>query len=139
VVSTAGTSAAAPSATISAGTLSYWNGSSYSSVTLSSTPSYALSNLLVDYTTSVSGHGVEVKIAADSVAMEQVPTTSTTPSGSGSITRTETQATVGSPMLGTFTYQIWVDGSNVVDLTVDVALGTLTSKSIYQAAPSAGS
>jgi len=138
-VSTAGTSAAVPSATISAGTLSYWNGSSYSSVTLSSTPSYALSNLLVDYTTSVSGHGVEVKIAADSVAMEQVPTTSTTPSGSGSITRTETQATVGSPMLGTFTYQIWVDGSNVVDLTVDVALGTLTSKSIYQAAPSAGS
>ena len=139
VVSTAGTSAAAPSATISAGTLSYWNGSSYSTVTLSTTPTYALSNLLLDYTTTVGGHGVEVKIATDSVTMEQVPTTSTTPTGSGSITRTETQATVGSPMLGTFTYQVWVDGSQVVDLTIDVALGTLTSKSIYQAAPSAGS
>jgi hypothetical protein len=94
---------------------------------------------LLDYTTTVGGHGVEVKIATDSVTMEQVPTTSTTPTGSGSITRTETQATVGSPMQGSFTYQVWVDGSQVVDFTIDVALGTLTSKSIYQAAPSAGS
>jgi type II secretory pathway pseudopilin PulG len=137
VVSTAGTSAGAPSATISAGTLSYWNGTGYSSVTLSTLPTYSLSNLLLDYTTTVGGHGVEVKIATDSVSMEQVPTTSTTPTGSGSITRTETQATVGSPMLGSFTYQIWVDGSQVVNLTVDVALGTLTSKSIYQPAPTA--
>ena len=139
VVSTAGTSAVAPSATISAGTLSYWNGTGYSTVALSTLPTYSLSNLLLDYTTSVGGHGVEVKIATDSVSMEQVPTTTTIPTGSGSITRTETQATVGSPMIGSFTYQIWVDGSQVVNLTVDVALGTLTSKSIYQPAPSAAS
>lgn len=139
VVSTAGSSAAAPSATISTGTLSYWNGTGYSSVNLATTPSYTLKNLLLDYTSSISGHGVEVRIFADTVAMEQVPTSSSTPSGSGSITRTETEASVGSPMLGSFTYQVWVDGTSVVDLTIDVSLGTLVSKSIYQPAPSAGS
>src|SRR5262245_40889033 len=139
VASTAGTSAAAPSATITAGSLSYWNGTGYTTVNLTTTPAYALSNLLLDRSTSVGGHAVEVKIATDSLAMEQVPSTSTTPTGSGSITRTETKATIGSPILGTITYQVWVDGSQVVDLSVDVSLGTLSSKSIYQPAPSAGS
>ena len=139
VVTTAGTSAAAPTATINGGSLAYWNGSGYTTVNLTTTPAYALSNLLLDRSTSISGHTVEVKIAADSLAMEQVPTTSTTPTGSGSITRTETKATIGSPIIGTFTYQVWVDGSQVVNLTVDVSLGTLSSKSIYQPAPSAGS
>jgi type II secretory pathway pseudopilin PulG len=139
VVSTAGTSAAAPSATINGGTLSYWNGTGYTSVALATTPAYALSNLVVDRSTTVSGHTVEVKVATDSLSMEQVPTTSTTPTGSGSITRTETNASIGSPILGTFTYEVWVDGGQVVDLEIDVSLGTLSSKSIYQPAPSAGS
>ena len=139
VVTTAGTSASVPTATINSGSLSYWNGTGYTTVALASNPSYALSNLLVDRSTSVSGHTVEVKVAADSVAMEQVPTTSTTPTGSGSITRTETKAAIGSPILGTFSYQVLVDGSLVVDLEIDVSLGTLSSKSLYQPAPTAAS
>jgi type II secretory pathway pseudopilin PulG len=140
VVSTAGTGAAAPTATINAGTLSYWNGLAYTSVNLSTTPAYSLSGLLLDHTTLTADlHTVRVRIATDSLEMESVPTVSSTPSGGGSILRNETEATVGSPMLGTFTYEMWIDGSEVVDLEIDVSMGTLTSKSIYQPAPSAGS
>ena len=46
------------------------------------------------------------------------------------------QATVGSPVFGTFDYEVWVDGVQVVDLTINLSLGTATSKSIYQPAPS---
>ena len=140
VVSTAGTAAAAPTATINAGTLSYWNGVGYSSVNLATTPTYFLTGLLLDHTTLTSDlHTVRIKIATDALEMESVPTVSSTPSGSGSILRNQTQATVGSPILGTFTYEMWVDGSQVVDLEIDVSMGTLTSKSVYQPAPSAGS
>lgn len=140
VVSTAGTGAAAPTATINSGTLSYWNGLGYTSVTLATTPAYSLSGLLLDHTTLTSDlHTVRIKIATDSLEMESVPTVTSTPSGSGSILRNESKATVGSPMLGTFTYEMWLDGSQVVNLEIDVSMGTLTSKSIYQPAPSAGS
>jgi type II secretory pathway pseudopilin PulG len=140
VVSTAGTSAAVPTATINAGTLSYWNGLGYTSVNLTTTPTYSLSGLLLDHTTLTSDlHTVRIKIATDSLEMESVPTVTSTPSGSGSILRNETRATVGSPMVGTFTYEMWLDGSQVVNFEIDVSMGTLTSKSIYQPAPSAGS
>ena len=139
VVSTAGTGAALPTAN-NVGTLSYWNGLGYTSVNLNTTPTYSLSGLLLDHTTLTSDlHTVRVRIATDSLEMESVPIVSSTPSGSGSILRNETQATVGSPMLGTFTYQMWLDGSEVVNLEIDVSMGTLTAKSIYQPAPSAGS
>jgi len=96
--------------------------------------------LLLDHSTPTPDlHTVRVRIAADSLEMESVPTVSSTPSGSGSILRNETQATVGSPMLGTFTYQRWLDGNEVVNLEIDVSMGTLTAKSTYQPAPSAGS
>jgi type II secretory pathway pseudopilin PulG len=139
VVSTAGTAAAAPTATINAGTLIYWNGLGYTSVNLATTPSYSLTGLLLDHTTLTADlHTVRVRIATDSVAMESVPTVTSTPSGSGSILRNETKATVGSPLLGTFTYEMWLDGSEVVNLAIDLSLGTLTSKSVYEPAPSAG-
>jgi type II secretory pathway pseudopilin PulG len=140
VVSTAGTGAAAPTASINSGTLSYWNGLGYTSVDLATTPTYSLSGLLLDHTTLTSDlHTVRIRIAADSLEMESVPTVSSTPSGSGSALRNETRATVGSPMLGTFTYELWLDGNLVVNLAIDVSMGILTSKSIYEPAPSAGS
>lgn len=140
IQATAGTNAAAPTATIGGGTLSYWNGTGYSSVSLSSTPTYALSGLQLDHTTlTLDGHTVQIRIEALTLEMESVPAVSSTPSGSGSIVRNEAKGTIGSPVLGDFTYEIWVDGAQVVDLTITPSLGTLNAKSTYQPPPSAGS
>jgi hypothetical protein len=137
VVSTAGTSAAAPTATVGAGTLSYWNGTGYTGVNLATTPGYSLSGLVVDHSTTVGASTVRVRIASSgTISMQTIPTVTSTPSGGGSIVRNIAQATVGSPVFGTFDYEIWVDGAQVVDLTINVALGTATSKSIYQPPPS---
>ena len=146
VVSTAGTSADAPSAgtsaTINSGSLSYWNGTGYTSVNLTTTPGYALSGLELDHTTNVGLSIVNVRIAADSLAMGSVPTTSSSTTGCDLVTypscKTEAQASVGSPVSGTITYEVWVDLVKVVDLTIDVALGTVVSKSIYGPTPAGG-
>jgi type II secretory pathway pseudopilin PulG len=137
VVSTAGTSAAAPTATVNAGTLSYWNGTGYTSVNLATTPAYSLSGLVMDRSTTVGANAVRVRIGSSgTISMQTVPTATSTPTGSGSILRNIAQATVGSPVFGTFDYEVWVNGVQVVDLTINLSLGTATSKSIYQPAPS---
>ncbi len=141
VVSTAGSSAAAPAATINAGSLSYWNGTGYSVVNLTTTPGYSLSGLLLDHTTTVGAHAVEVRIAAPSLAMASVPTSTSSATGcpGGFPTcKTQAQATVGSPVSGTLTYEVWVDAVQVVNLTIEVGLGTTVSKSLYGPTPTAG-
>jgi hypothetical protein len=137
VVSTAGTSAAVPTATVDAGTLSYWSGAGYTSVNLATTPAYSLSGLVLDHTTTVGLDTVRVRIGSSgTVSMQTVPTVTSTPAGSGSILRNIAQATVGSPVFGTVDYEVWVNGVQVVDLTINLSLGTATAKSIYQPAPS---
>ena len=141
VQSTAGTSAAAPTATINAGSLAYWNGTGYTTVNLATTPGYALSGLLLDHTALVGLHTVEVKITAPSVSMGSVPATTTSTTGCAAAyptCKTDAQATIGSPISGTLTYEIWVDLINVVDLTIDLSLGTLAAKSLYGPTPTAG-
>ena len=141
VESTAGTSPAAPTATINAGSLSYWNGTGYSSVNLTTTPGYSLSGLQLDHTTAVGLHAVEVKISAPSLAMGSVPTSTSSATGcpAGFPTcKTEAQASVGSPISGTLTYEVWVDLVKVVDLSIEVGLGTSVSKSLYGPTPTAG-
>ncbi len=141
VQSTAGTSAAAPAATVDAGSLSYWNGTGYTTVNLATTPGYSLSGLVLDRTALVGVHTVEVKITAPSLAMGSVPATTFSTTGCSASYPTckkEAQATIGSPVLGTLTYEVWVDLVKVVDLTIDVGLGTAAAKSIYGPTPTAG-
>jgi len=140
---TAGTSAAAPTATINSGTISYWNGTGYTSVNLVTTPGYSLSNVELDHTTSVGASTVRVRIESqDPLAMGSVPATSLSTTGCNLMTfpscKTTAEATVGSPLSGSLTYQVWVDGVQVVDLVIEVALGTLISRSLYGPAPVAG-
>ena len=143
VVSTAGTSAAAPSAAINLGLLSYWNGLGYTVVNLTTTPGYSLSGILLDHTTLSGGHTVRVRMASDDpITMGSVPTTTTSTTGCNLVTfptcKTESLATIGSPISGSFTYEVWVDGTRVVDLLLLVELGTIQSKSIYGPPPVAG-
>jgi type II secretory pathway pseudopilin PulG len=144
VTTAAGTSPADPTTSI-AGTLSYWNGGGYSTVDLTDTPEYTLSNLelvhLADVTDANSVvHQIQIRIATvDSISMGSVPTTSESSEGcpAGGCT-TEALATVGSPIIGSLTYELWIDGAQVVNTLIDVSLGSLSSKSIYGPTPEAG-
>ena len=76
-----------------------------------------------------------------SVAMGSVPDTTTSTTGCAAAyptCKTDVQATIGSPISGSLTYQVLVDGVKVVDLTIDLSLGTLADKSLYGPTPTAG-
>ena len=89
---------AAPTATINAGSLAYWNGTGYTTVNLATTPGYNLSGLLLDRTALVGVHVVEVKPTAPSVAMGSVPATTTSTTGCTTAfptCKTAAQSTIG--------------------------------------------
>jgi len=138
VAATAGSTAAAPTATIDGGTLKYWNGSSYTSITLASTPGYTFSMPSTSITCTKSSRSVTTTMSSGTISMGSQPTTSSTPAGSGSILRNDVTATIGSPVYGTFTYTIVAQGVTVVNLTFTVDLGTISSRAVYRAAPTAG-
>jgi type II secretory pathway pseudopilin PulG len=136
-----GTNAAAPTATISAGTLKYWNGLSYTTINLTSGSNYSLPSYDQIVLATVGLHLVSVRMrlaTGSQLKMASVPTTASTPSGAGSITRTSVQSTIGSPVSGTLLYTVSVDGNTVVNLSLAVDLGTITAKTTYQPAPTAG-
>ncbi|HJS27005.1 MAG TPA: type II secretion system protein [Actinomycetota bacterium] len=147
VSTAAGTSAAAPTTSIT-GTLSYWDGGVYSTIDLGATPEYLLSGLELLHQAEVTDsdsvvHQIEVRIATvDSIGMGSIPATSVSTmdcdlTAHASCT-SEARATVGSPIIGSFTYELWVDGAQTVDLLIDVSFGSLASKSIYGPTPEAG-
>ena len=145
VFATAGTNAAAPTASVLAGTLKYWNGSGYTTKTLTTTGAsgsdYSVSSFDQSVVGTISGQTVTVRMrlaTGSTLKMASVPTTASTPSGTGSITRNTVTSTVGSPVSGDFQYTITINGNTVVDMTMHVDLGTITAKSVYQAAPAAG-
>jgi len=45
------------------------------------------------------------------------------------------EGTVTPPMRGPVYYEMWVDGVLVVNLTIDVNLGTTLAQGVYEAAP----
>jgi type II secretory pathway pseudopilin PulG len=144
VQATAGSSAAAPTATINAGSLKYWTGTNaaatQTTVTLATTPGYTIP---ASWSSSIgckaSGKTVTASMAVTGVvSMASQPTTSSTPSGSGSILRNDVTATIGSPVYGTFTYTIVAQEETVVNLSFTVDLGTISSRAVYRAAPTAG-
>ena len=143
----AGTTAVAPTTSI-AGTISYWTGGGYSTVDLGDSPEYSLSGLELLHQAEVTDANsvvrqVQVRIATvDAIRMGSLPGTSVSSTGcdltahAGCVT--EVRAKVGSPIIGSLTYEIWVDGAQTVDLRIDVSFGSLASKSIYGPAPEAG-
>jgi type II secretory pathway pseudopilin PulG len=147
VSTAAGTSAAAPTTSV-AGTLSYWNGAGYSTVDLSATPEYELSGLELVHQADVTDsdgavHEVELRIGTiDAIGMGSVPATSVSTADcdltAHASCKTEARATVGSPIIGSFIYELRVDGVQTMDLQIDVSLGSLSSKSIYGPTPEAG-
>jgi hypothetical protein len=139
VTATAGSSAAAPTATITSGTLSYYNGTGYTTVDLATTPSYTFPanwSKSVSWTQASPTRSVTVTMSATGTpGMGTQPSTSSSPSGSGSILRNDVTSSVGSPLAGNFTYTITrcVPGCTTsASVTITLDLGTITGRAVYQ-------
>ena len=140
---TAGTSAAAPTAAVSTSSpsplLSYWNGSSCTQ-NVAATSNVPAINATFSQSYSSPSRTVTITMTTTGLSAP-VATMSSTPSGSGSITRTAASAQLTSPIKGTVTYVVTVtQGANtttVANLTIQIDLGTTLASGTYQAAPSA--
>jgi type II secretory pathway pseudopilin PulG len=125
----------APSASVTAGTVSYWNGSNYTTVSATAAALTGL-NASSSFSQTIGGHTVVVTIATVPANMSAA-TTSISPSAAAlSITQVSAQAT---PPRVTLSYTIVLDGTNVVELQISVDLRTMEARGVYAAAPSAGS
>jgi hypothetical protein len=131
----AGLGAGAPSYT-SVGTISYWNGTGYTSVAPSATGG-AIPICPLAYN-SPSGYLVEISAGAGcpatSSTLGSAPSSAITVPGAAGATA-EARATLGAPVAGTFTYKITNTTPNpdvvICDLTVAVDLGSLTAMARY--------
>jgi hypothetical protein len=139
VTAEAGINAAAPSASVTSGTLSIWNptllGGSFQTlgtVTLGSgstitVPSITLTDLINPGLTLT----VSAQLRTGSSTISSTPGTCMTTLAC----RTRADATMGSPLVGTITYRFQL-GSNVVSMTITVDLGPLTASATYADPPS---
>jgi hypothetical protein len=156
-VATAGSSAAAPTAVPTAGTLKYWTGTNaaatQTTITMANSGSsgygYSIGSgwtSSIGCTTGSGGNArnstATMSVSTGTISMSPQPATSSTPSGSGSILRNDVQASAGSPVYGVFHYVVTTKRGNnatvtALDVTITVDLATITSRAVYQAAPTA--
>jgi hypothetical protein len=134
-----GTSSGAPSATAS-GTVTYWNGTTYTTLTIASGASVSIPRLSLSFYDAV--NDVDVLVSADNLRTGGTSTTNTPGTASTSCVATcrlQSTATSKSPLLGTITYNITKrsTGERYANLTMAVDLGSLNASASYQGAPSA--
>lgn len=146
----AGTNTAVPSVT-AAGSISYWNGTGYTTRAIAAGPSANLGVGSVHLATLWSGKVLQIDIqgapniecgvawAAGCPATGGTTTSSTgmTCSPACPNTRTAASAQSNSPFVGDIFYKVTYDGSVIAQLTIHVDLGILLAKNSYQVAPSA--
>jgi type II secretory pathway pseudopilin PulG len=111
-------------ATTTCGTISVWNGSGTTSFAPPASGTWSPSPTTVSYTSGSYQYDMTATLGSGQ--------TSTTSTGS-SPTITAGKAVVGSPVVGTITYKL-TDVSNsrvLVDVTLTIDLGTLTSSTTY--------
>ncbi len=138
--SSSGSAVPAPSASVTGGTVYYWNGSGYSSLSATSGGLVAaLEASSVTATGTVGGKTVTVTISVvpGSVAAATTATASTV-GGAGNLSRTEASAQATPPRLA-LRYQVQINGATEVDLTITVNLRTMEARGIYAPAPLEGS
>lgn len=134
VTAAVGAVTAAPDVTISTGTVEYWDGSGYSSITMAEGAATSIPVADVSLSETIDGKVIEVTISGSLETGGS--STSETPAGAGAdAERTAAKATAGSPITGSLDYTITVDGTTVADLDLAVDLGTLLGQGTYQEAP----
>jgi prepilin-type N-terminal cleavage/methylation domain-containing protein len=133
-----GVGTAAPSVTRT-GTISYYNGTGYTSCTVGSTcPGGNLPVAPLVLVTTAHGNPLLINVSA-TVQQGSAPTSSTSATCSPTPcpnTRTAGSATANSPLTGDITYTINYSGSVVATLNIHVDLGTLLAQVSYKQSPS---
>jgi len=135
----AGVGSSAPAASITGGSISYWNGTSYSTLNLvGSSTATAIATAAVHLSDVISnGSTLTIDITAQ-LSTGGTVVTDTPPAGCSTIcTRTTASAQSNSPITGQVTYVVTYGGQTLSNLTYTIDLGTLLAKSTYQAAPGA--
>lgn len=137
-----GIDAAQPSASsIGSPVLCYWNGSGYSSTSalLSSTSpslpinsgSFSFSNLLDTVSVSIN---TSLSLGTATTLTSPSPWTANSASGCWQDPCTA-EATISSPIVGSFGLTVSAEGVQIANLTVQIDLGEATASTSYQAAP----
>lgn len=121
-----------------AGQLLVYNGTGYESINLTANLTGVTRTRSI--TASVGGQNVTATFTLDgSQAVNASATSSSTPSGGGTLTRTEASAQISAPVI-VVRYQLSIQATGtVVDLTTTVNLGTLDLDASYRQAPAEGS
>jgi len=132
--SEAGTNSTAPTRSISAGQVQYWNGTGYSSVNITTAGASLTIPAFTYAKTNGGGDLITVQMTASLTIGASPATTQTFLTGS-TTTRTLARAILGSPLSGTITYKLLRNGSTRASLTLSVNLGTVTAQTAYQPAP----
>jgi prepilin-type N-terminal cleavage/methylation domain-containing protein len=137
----AGIGAGKPKATISAGTVSYFNGLTYSTMSLTGSSGSTPTVIPI----GLSGNGIHVSDSLLLGALLQLDVTAnlttggtsvTDPAGcSSTCTRTQASAASNSPIVGSFNFTLTYSGNVLANVTTNVDLGSLLAKSSYSAAP----
>jgi type II secretory pathway pseudopilin PulG len=124
-IAEAGISAGVP-ATTTCGTISVWNGSGTTSFAPPASGTWSTSPTTVSYTSGSYKYDMTATLGSGQ--------TSTTSTGSSPIT--VGKAVVGSPVVGTITYKLTDTTTSrvLIDVTLTIDLGTLTSSTTYTAA-----
>jgi type II secretory pathway pseudopilin PulG len=131
-----GTDSPVPTAS-QAGTIYYWNGAGYSSMSVTDAAVATISSSL-SLTENIGGH--DLTVAMQTAAAGNAPgTTSVTPtSPAGNATRTAATAQSIPPTL-VLEYQLSEGAVALIDVTITVNLGTLEATGTYAPAPAQGS
>jgi prepilin-type N-terminal cleavage/methylation domain-containing protein len=145
-----GTNTVAPTVTAS-GTISYWNGAGYTSVTLAPGGPINLSVASAHFSDTVNGHAVQIDIyGSPSTLVDCVAWVLGCPKTGGTstsetigvcnpacpATRTAATAQSTTPFAGDVLYRVTIDGEVQANLFIHVDLGTIKAQNTYQVAPS---
>jgi hypothetical protein len=130
-----GAGTAAPTLAVS-GTISYWNGSGYSTMTLSPGASVAIPVAPLTITTTLNFLTLSITIQPDG-QLKTGGTLITDPANCGaSCSRTAADAMVSSPVVGDLLYTVTYASVILADFRIHTDLGTLEANGEYKQSPS---
>lgn len=131
----AGVGAGAPSASVTGGTIAYWNGTGYTMLTPGTSASAIPAAAVAISDTKNFAEPLVVSISASL----STGGTSTTDAAAGCVspcTRTKAAGTANSPITGYIDYTVTYGGTPLAQVHMTVDLGELQASATYQAAPS---
>jgi hypothetical protein len=125
-----GASTSAPTVAAT-GTISYWNGGGYNTITVVPGASVSIPVAALTFTPA----GTSVTVTLSGSLHTGGTATTVTPGCTSPCTRTSATASSASPVVGSFSYKVTNGATVVCDLTINVDFGGLSAKATYTASP----